>query len=170
MSTKKIMVKNIIQVVGGIDEESYQAFSAQLSEFEKNKAADIFVELSSAGGHAYDALAFYSRMRLSPCNVTVLAYGLVASAAVLVLAAGDRRLMAKEAWVMVHEDSVHKLSGKVTEVEKFGRHMRRLEDQWNRLMADRTKLSFEGWAALHKAESHLSADDCLRHGLIEEIV
>ena len=168
--TKKIIMKNKIQIIGGIDEEMFRSFSEQLAEFEKAKATDVFIELSSPGGHAYDALAFFSRMRLSPCNITILAYGLIASAAVLVLAGGDKRLMTKESWLMVHEDTVHKLTAKVTEAEKYTRHMRKLEDQWNMLLAMKTRLSAAGWSSLHRAESYITPEDCLKYGLIEEIV
>jgi ATP-dependent protease ClpP protease subunit len=159
-----------IQIIGAIDEVQFTSFSEALSEYEEAGTKRVRVELSSEGGNAYDALAFYSRMRLSPCEITVVAFGLVASAAVLILAAGDTRIMTRESWVMVHEDSVRKMSGKVTEVEKFGRHMRRLEDQWNRLLAKSSTLSAEGWGSLHKAETYLMPEDCLKHGLIERII
>ncbi len=167
---KKLKVKNIIQIIGSIDEEAFKSFSEELTAYEKAGAKEVTIELSSAGGHAYDALAFYSRIRLSSCDVQIIVYGLVASAAVLVLAAGDRRYMTSEAWVMVHEDSVHKMSAKVTEIEKFGRHMRVQEDQWNKLLEFSTKLSASGWSQLHKAETYMTAKDCLKHGLIEEII
>lgn len=170
MAVRKINTKNRIQIVGSIDEDMYREFSEKLHEFEAKKVRDVFVELSSVGGHAYDALAFYSRMRLSPCNITVLAYGLVASAAVLVLAAGDRRLMTKEAWVMVHEDSVHKFSGDVEEVEKAAKQLRVSEDQWNVLLEDRTGTVWSHWEKLHKAEVFLTAMTCLNLNLVQEIV
>ena len=167
---KKIKTANRIAIIGAVTEEAYAKFSEELRAFEKAKATEVFVEISSGGGTAYDALAFYSRMRLSPCHITVLVVGLVASAAVLVLAAGDKRLMTKESWVMVHEDQVSKLTARVTEIEKYGRHLRRMEDQWNRLLADSSTLSAAGWSQLHKTETYLTPEDCLRHGLIEEIV
>lgn len=170
MKRLALNTKNLIQVIGTIDEAAYADFSLKLREFEKAKAKDVFVELASGGGTAYDALAFYSRMRMSPCTITILCTGFVASAAVLVLAAGDRRLMTKEAWVMVHEDQANKLTARVSELEKYSRQLRRLEDQWNKLLADSSRLSAAGWSVLHKTETHLSPEDCKRHGLIEEIV
>lgn len=167
---RKVNAKNRIALIGTIDEVAYAVFSEELREYEKVKAKEVFVELSSGGGTAYDALAFYGRIRLSPCNVNILVTGLVASAAVLVLAAGDHRIMTKESWVMVHEDLAHKLTARVSELEKTARHLRRLEDQWNTLLADSTTLSSAGWAQLHKTETYLTPADCLRHGLIEEIV
>jgi len=166
----RINTKNRIAIIGAIDEGAYLSFSNTLREYEQKKCDTVFVELSSGGGTAYDALSFYSRIRLSPCHITIFVTGLVASAAVLVLAAGDRRIMTKESWVMVHEDQAHKLTARVSELEKTGRHLRRLETQWNNLLAAKTTLSAAGWGRLHKTETYLSPEDCLRHGLIEEIV
>jgi ATP-dependent Clp protease, protease subunit len=160
-----------IIIAGEINEETYEAFSSQLHELEKeSKTASVTLELSSEGGDAYYALAFSGRMRNSPCDIIVNAYGLVASAAVLILASGDIRYLAKEAWVMVHEDSMEELSGNVTEIEKTGKHLRRLEDQWAELLASMTLATKERWTELHKEESYLTAHDALELGIADKLI
>lgn len=157
----------VMRIIGDINELAFENFSEELHEAEINKEKKVIVELSSSGGSAYDALAFYSRMKNSLVEIEVHVYGYVASAAVLVLAAGDIRLMAREAWVMVHEDSVQKLTAKVTDLETNARHMRRLEDQWNALLAKNSSADAVKWGDLHKRETHLSAYDCIHFGLVE---
>ncbi len=158
-----------IYIVGDINEESFQKFSEELTELENEDASTINIELLSAGGIAVDALAFAARMRMSPRNLTITAYGEVASAAVLILAYGAVRRMTKEAWVMVHEDS-GKCNGDVSTVEKRAKHWRRMEDQWNLLLSQNTNADVETWAQLHKDETYLSAEECLNLGLIDEII
>ena len=162
-----------IAIIGEIDSEAYLKFSDELyeleHEFRNSENQEITLELSSEGGSAELALAFSGRMRNSSLTIHVKAYGLVASAAVLILASGDTRSMSKESWVMVHEEGLE-LEGNVVSVEKQAAHYRRLEDQWTYLLASMTTASVEEWTALHKAETYLNAKQCLELGLIDEVI
>lgn len=158
-----------IQIIGSIDEENYKKFSEALYELEQESDEVVNVELSSEGGSAMDALAFVSRIRLSGCPIHISAYGLVASAATLVLAAGDIREMTREAWVMVHEDH-GKSKGSVSDLEKAATHLRRMENQWNNLMESHTKVDAETWARFNKETMYLNPQQCLEMGLIDRIV
>lgn len=157
-----------IHLVAGINDEAFVRFCRRMVLLEDEAKTPIIVELSSPGGNAYDALAFAGRIRNSPCDVVIRAYGLIASAAVVILAAGDSRLMAKEAWVMVHEDSAE-FSGNVTDFRKFSGNMSRLEDQWADLLGDLTSTSAKKWRELHHQETWLMAVECLKLGLIDEV-
>src|ERR1700689_1338302 len=167
-------MKYRIAVIGEIDTEAYLKFSDELAEIEnecKGKEGNSYVELelSSEGGNAELALAFSGRMRNSTVAIYVKTYGLVASAAVLILASGDKRYMSKESWVMVHEEGLE-LEGDVSGIEKQVKHYRRLEDQWSYLLANMTSASIEKWNELHKAETYLNAKQCLELGLVDKII
>lgn len=141
----------------------------------------IEIVLSSEGGAAYDALAISARIRSSQCAISVAAYGLVASAAVIVLASGDpgSRTMAKEAWVMVHEDDGSLTPGSDSQVSDMRRvvgrmdaytaHLERMEDQWAALLANLTKTPASKWRELHKKTTYLTAKECLKLGLIDRM-
>lgn len=166
----------MIRIIGPINEESFKTFSEELAEHEfdvksKAKFTTAKVELASTGGSAYDALAFAARIRNSPCDIIIRAYGLVASAAVIILAAGDTREMASEAWVMVHEDS-DKPRGNVTLLETEVSQLRRLETQWAQELARycNNKTTVEQWSKLHKQTTYLSATECLERGLVDKII
>jgi ATP-dependent protease ClpP protease subunit len=163
-----------IAIIGEINTEAYAKFSDELYEIEnefkgKEESHYITLELSSEGGSAELALAFSDRIRTSTMAIYVKAYGLVASAAVLILASGDKRYMAKNAWVMVHEEGLE-LEGDVSGVEKQVKHYRRLEDQWAYLLSSMTETSIEEWNKLHKAETYLNAKQCLELGLIDKVI
>jgi ATP-dependent Clp protease protease subunit len=159
-----------IYIIEQINEESYLKFSLRMDILERESNKPILVELSSGGGVALDGLAFASRIRLSPCDVTIKAVGLVASAATIILAYGDKRLMTKESWVLVHEDS-GKQRGSVSAQEKGVRQLRTFEDQWNGLLAARTKLSMPVWEKIHKqGDTYLTPQDCLKYGLVDKII
>jgi len=164
-----------LYIHGDIDTESYSKFSTELAELENKLSANykdyIDVELVSDGGSAYDAIAFHDRIRNSRLDIRITGSGLVASAAVLILAAGDYRILTKNSWVMVHEDSVLGVEEKeVHQVEKQVAHFRRLEDQWCELLAERSTEISEMWTTLHRAETYMTPGDCLEYGLIEEII
>jgi len=167
-----------IKIIGELTQQSYTEFSDTFDEcIETCQAAQeagvwdedpITIELNSEGGDVFSALAICSKIRLSGVPVHITALGTIASAAVLILASGTSRSMAKEAWVMVHEDEVE-YSGRVSKLERTAKHQRRMEDQWNMLLAERTRTSAETWAELHKCSTHLSPEECLALGLIDEI-
>lgn len=158
-----------IHLIGAITDETFDVFCRQMTELEGVNGDDITIVLSSPGGEAYAALAFSARIRRSTCFTNIRAYGLVASAAVLVLAAGTHRFMSHEAWLMVHEDQLEGLGGSVTEVRKASEVFDRLEDQWAVLLARRSKTKAEVWRRLHKETNYLTAKECKKLGIIDYI-
>lgn len=159
----------LINIIGEISDESYKDFCEKLDVLEKKSNSPIEIRLSSGGGDAMTALAYVSRMRLSVCEFYVTGYGLVASAAVLILAFGDKRFMTSESWVMVHEGQ-WQLEGDVSTSERAVKQHRKFENQWQALMAKRTTLTAKEWAKLDAATTYLDANDCFKCGLIEEIL
>lgn len=157
-------------IVGEISFESYKEFAAELGEAESERCTQVDVELFSDGGDAHAALAFFSRIKGSSCEVRIIALGNVASAAVLILASGDYRVMTKEAWVMVHEEQCE-LPGSVSDLERETKQLRRLEDQWSDLLHKYTKTTHPGvWSEMHKQTTYLDADECLELGLVDEVI
>jgi ATP-dependent protease ClpP protease subunit len=159
-----------LNIIGDIDAESYANFVTELRELEAESNDDIEIELNSEGGIALDAIAFSSRMRVSPCKFTIKAYGLVGSAAVLILASGDKRIMTRESWLYVHEDQNPKVRESTSEKEKAAKQMRRFENQWNQLLEFYTKTSAELWADLHRKDLFISAEECVTLGIVDEVV
>lgn len=164
----KAKAPRVIRLIDAISSESFKLFIEESSVLLAESKDPIEVELFSHGGSAEAALAFAAYMRLNPYfNIT--AYGEIASSAVLVLACGKVRRMTKEAWVMVHESST-KLRGTVTDLEREAEQLRRMESQWNEIMAERSKVTERSWSGMHKETTYLSAEECLELGLIDEIV
>lgn len=164
-----IDVDRLIRVWDEISDASYHKFSKKIWALVRDSPGKIYIELCSPGGDTYAALAYASLIRNIPNDVVVTATGLVASAAVMILAYGDERRMTEEAWVMVHEDSsTHDGPTRLREVEIT--HARRLEDQWSSLMAENTSTTKKEWDKMHKETTYLSAQQCLDLGLVDVIV
>ena len=158
-----------LYIVGEIDSESYSTFTKELAALERQSLKNIILELASEGGDAYMSLAFASRIRRSPCDITIIGNGLVASAAVLILACGDKRYMSKETWLMVHEETGD-IAGSVHDLEPTVTHYRKMEHQCNSILAEVSKISADQWASYHKATTYFSAAECLQLGIIEGII
>jgi ATP-dependent protease ClpP protease subunit len=158
-----------LQIIGDIDFDSFKQFDTELGELEKAGQQTVGVLLTSMGGSPEASLAFASRIRLSPCDIHITAMGYVASAAILVLAYGDKRFMTKESWAMVHEEKM-KINDRVTGLERQVAVLRRWEDQAAFLLAERTGTEDHIWNGLHKNEIYLTPEECLELNLIEEIL
>ncbi len=160
-----------IYITGEINDEAFVKFNRRLSRLEQDPYSHIYIDLTSEGGEAYAALAFFDRIRSSPCMISITAYGYVASAAVLILSAGDTRVMSSSSWLMVHEDSTTvDTNMTVSQVEKDAAHSRRMEDQWCKLLASVTTTNESVWASLHKNETYLTAQECLELGIIDKVL
>lgn len=161
-----------LYITDDITNESFTAFSLALTELEKQDSwKEVWIELISDGGEAMAALAFFDRIKRSPCHINIVGFGLVASAATMVFAAGDTRIMGKSAWMMVHEDSVSGMKGvEVHQAESVVKHLRRLETQWCEILSEVTKASAKDWAGMHKKTTYLSAKECIALGLADKIL
>ena len=166
------MIKRKLYIIGPIDWESYATFSEDLDTLvDENNKKPITIELASDGGDAQAALAFYDKIRNCVCDVTVIGTGSVASAAVLILAAGDYKVLTRSAWVMVHEEVITEASyHSVTHGENEFKHYRALENQWNYLLSICTSTSADKWGQMHKCTTYLTAQDCLALGLVDRIL
>jgi len=159
-----------IYITGEINNDSYEVFSRRFSFLDKTKGV-IYIELMSDGGYSFAALAFYDKIINSDNDVHISAYGLVASAATLILAAGDFRRIAKNAWCMVHEDEPEIPEGaRVKQFESIASNARMFEEQWAHLLEENTSASSGKWAELHLNETYLTPTECLDLGLVDEII
>ena len=164
---------NKIRIIGDIDEDVFLEFCERMDELESesSEAEDVEITLNSIGGNALDAVAIASRIRLSPLPVNVTVYGVAASAAVLILAACDKRRMTSESWVMVHEDAHTVKNISTSKIEQEARIARAMEDQWSSLLSELTGTSKEVWLEHHKnGDLWLSPVECVKLGLVDEVI
>lgn len=158
-----------IYLVGDISYKNYAKFTEEMANLEVESSEDITIELTSEGGDAYASLAFVSRIRLSPCRIRILGVGYVASAAVLILACGDKKAMTEESWLMVHEE-FGAVDGNVALKEIEIRQCRRMEEQADKALSHYSKTEASVWKRMHKETTYLTANECLGMGLIDEVI
>jgi ATP-dependent protease ClpP protease subunit len=166
---KQTSVPIHLQIIGDIDFASFAKFDQELRELEEAGQKVVGVLLSSQGGSPEASLAFASRMRLSPCDIHIVVMGCVYSAAIIILAYGDKRFMTRESWAMVHEEKM-KINDRVTSMERQVAVLRKFEDQAADLLFERTGTDADTWKELHEREAYLTPEACKQLNLIEEIL
>lgn len=159
-----------IKLIGSVDDVMVSTLVEGVDAYAEGETVSIF--LNSEGGSASDAIAMVDYMRTSGRKYSITAFGLCQSAAVIILACGDYRRIAKGTEVMVHEEYVEEagLTGTLSELEKKVAAMREEEDRWNDLLASKTKVSARYWAGLAKETTYLTAEECLELGLVDEVI
>src|SRR6266536_1902400 len=87
------------------DEIGYFGITAGdfLTELKALDVKRIDVRINSPGGDVWDGLAIYNSLRNHPAEITTYVDGLAASAASIIVQAGDHRVAAKASEVMIHE-------------------------------------------------------------------
>lgn len=143
-----------------------------MDEFERGtEPLPVRVEISSYGGSVYDMLGIIGRLRSSPCHVTTRGFGKIMSAATLILAAGDERLMDENAWLMMHEMS-DKVKGTVSDLEVEIKHCRDLEEQMYSMYEQFSKgiTKSATFKKLCIGKNHyINAETTLKLGLVDRI-
>ena len=92
------------------------------------------------------------------------------SAAAVILACGTgKRTMTANSTVMVHEGSAFE-SGKTSDVLKGADHLKKLQKNINRILAEVTNKDQEFWDKVSQHDTYLTAKECLEYGIIDEII
>lgn len=159
-----------IQVVGMIDDDMFRHVDSCLTFLEDGSKKAITIRISSDGGHPSSAFAIIGRIRASKCQIICEGYGIVASAATIVLAAGKRRRMSEFCQFMTHQ-SAYVVEGKHTQVQEYVAQAERDERLWASFMAKFSKMPTDHWYALHKTgkDKFFGAQECLEMGIVDEI-
>lgn len=135
---------------------------------------DVHLFINSPGGGAFDGLALadeIERAQKRGFKITAHASGIIASAAVPVLAVCGERLAAPGTIFMVHEAALWKWPGRETasDIESQNQLMKLLRERYIGKLCDRSKLSHSEWCALEKKTTWFSAQEALEWGLVDKI-
>lgn len=142
---KGYSLKNrVCTLVSTIKPKMFLHFDKALTEMERLSNEPVTIRINCHGGSTYDALAIVGRMQASPLDIITEGYGYVASAATLILAAGDQRTMSSIGWFMHHEDSMG-VQGKLSEIKSSLKQAMREEQAWADAMASLTKKPSAFW-------------------------
>lgn len=160
-----------IQLVGDVNEDMFMQLDTALSILEEESKAAVTIRINSLGGSVYDGMAIVGRLKASKCKIITEGYGAVMSAAILILACGDKRRMSKFATAMWHEAS-YEDGGTTSQMKHRNRQMEKEERMACEAMGSFTSSPAAYWANEGKLgkDLYLDADECVTLGVIDEII
>jgi ATP-dependent Clp protease protease subunit len=140
----------------------------QIETEAKNKPIEIVI--SSVGGDVYDGLGLYDKIRQSQCEIITVGTGLVASMAVIIYLAGDRRSITENTRFMVHQAKGW-AEGKPTELIVDAKEIGNLEEITLDIVAERTGQSIKKLRnEIKVSNKYLTAEQCIDEGYAHELI
>lgn len=132
---------------------------AALAEIE----GDVTVKINSGGGFAFDGISIYNALRQHDGSVTTIATGIAASAASAIFMAGQTRIVADGAMLMIHDASGMTLG---TEADHLltAASLGKLSNSLAGIYAKGTGEDRDAIRADMKAELWLDAEDAVARG------
>lgn len=130
------------------------------------------IVFNSPGGSVTDGLALYDfleELKDKGHDITTVARGMAASMGGVLLQAGSKRVIGKNAFVLIHEISSMGI-GKTSDMEDELKFVKRLQERILDILAERSTMNSKQikvkWA---RRDWWLSADECKRLGFADEI-
>ena len=135
-----------------------------------NPYKPITLLITSYGGDVYAMLGLVDYIRSLPVKVNTHCVGTCMSAASVLLACGTgKRTMTKNSTVMVHEGSSVEI-GKATDVMRGVDYLKELQKNINKILGEVTKKDVDFWVKIQRNDTYLTPEQCLKYGIIDEII
>lgn len=136
---------------------------------ENKSATHLTVHITSNGGKVNDAFAMYDKLTNSGKKITTIGEGIVASAATILLLAGEKRQMTKYATLMIH-NPYGEVGGHAEDLQRAADELQRIEDKISKFYADHTGHPVTDFSKWMDKETYMSADEAMNLGFINEVV
>jgi len=161
-----------IKIFSGLSVADVTRMWNDFTIFEWLGLEDVTIFLNSPGGDAFSGLALSNwilKFRERGMVINIKASGIVASAAVPILAVGSHREALKGTIFMVHEAALWKWPGRETasDIRSQNELMRILRNEYLGILADHTKTPFSEWEEMEGRTTWFNKKTALELGLID---
>lgn len=131
-------------------------------------APKIRVEINSPGGDVWDGIAIYNALRNHPAHVTTRVDGIAASIASVIAQAGDTRLMMSGSQMMIH-NAWGLTVGNHADHTEMAAVLAQQDAVIASIYASRSGGDSDEFRALMEAETWMTAEDAVAHGLADGV-
>jgi ATP-dependent Clp protease protease subunit len=142
----------------------------------KNKMKKLVVYLNSPGGAAHQGMAITDEFRIfqEECDIPIIieARGLVASAAIPVLASGSKRICSRNTMFLIHPAALLKwgfFSETLKDLESQATMIRMLRENYANILVKHTKLTKEQVFNMMEKDTWFTAQTAKEYGLVDKI-
>lgn len=164
---------NVVWFYADIDDGTCLQLNALLRHIDKSLAHTtepiIHLHINSGGGAVLAAMSVIDTLCSLRSQVYTYVEGGVASAATLISCTADKRYMGRYSYMLIHQVSCES-SGKIDELESDVKNTRQLMEDIENIYKKFTKLKGVKLKDLLKQDKWINAADCLKYGLVDEII
>lgn len=168
----RLLRDRIIFLGGPIDDVSANSIIAQLLFLtSQNSKEDIKIYINSPGGQVTSALAIYDTMQYVKPNISTICVGMAASAAALLLLAGEKgkRMILPNGEVMIHQ-VMGGTQGQATDIDIHAKHILSIKKRLNEIMAHHTGQKLEKVERDAERDYFMSAEEAKKYGIVDKII
>ena len=168
----RLLKERIIFLSGPIMDATANTVIAQLLFLQhEDPKKDIYLYINSPGGSVTATLAIYDTMKYIKPDVSTICVGVAASGAAVVLAAGakGKRLALPNSEVMIHQ-LMGGAEGQATEIEITARHMIKIKDRLNKILAEATGQPIKKVEADSARDFYMDAEEAKKYGMIDSVL
>lgn len=168
----RLLKDRIIFIGAPIDDGVANAVIAQLLFLEsQNPKEDIKMYINSPGGVVTSALAIYDTMQYVKPEVQTICIGMAASAAALLLAAGQKgkRMILPNGEVLIHQ-VLGGAQGQATDVDIHARHILKTRDRLNQILVKHTEQKLAKIEKDTERDYFMSAEEAKEYGIVDKVI
>lgn len=168
----RLLKDRIVFIGSGINDDVANVVIAQLLFLEKEDPdKDIDLYINSPGGSVTSALAIYDAMQIIKPDVSTICMGLAASAAALLLAAGEKgkRFALPYSRILIHQP-MGGVQGQASDIDIHAKEILRIRDSLNKILAKHTNQSLKKIEKDTDRDFFMSAEDAKEYGIIDNIL
>jgi ATP-dependent Clp protease protease subunit len=168
----RLLVDRIVFLGTPVDDSIANIIIAQLLFLQMNDSKkDIHLYINSPGGSVTAGLAIYDTMQFLTCDVNTYCIGQAASMGAVLLCGGTKgkRFALPNSNIMVHQ-VFGGAEGAASDVELRVKHMLRLKQCLNRIIAKHTGQNYETVEKACDRDNFMSPDEAKAFGLVDEVV
>jgi ATP-dependent Clp protease protease subunit len=167
----RLLKDRIIFLGGPIDDNVANLIIAQLLFLaSEDPKKDIVLYINSPGGAVTSALAMLDTMNYVRPDVATVCVGMAASAAAIILAAGQKgkRFALPNAEVMIHQPWGG-AQGQATDIEITAKHIVATRDRLNKILSKATGQPLSKIEADVERDYFMSAEEAKKYGVVDDI-
>jgi ATP-dependent Clp protease protease subunit len=167
----RLLRERIIFLGGPVDDDSANLIIAQLLFLEaEDPKKDIFLYVNSPGGSVTAGLAILDTMNHVKPAVATVCVGMAASAAAVILAAGEKgkRFALPNSEVMIHQPWGG-AQGQATDIEITAKHILATRDRLNRILSKSTGQTLDKIEKDVERDYFMTADEAKKYGLVDTV-
>jgi ATP-dependent Clp protease protease subunit len=168
----KLLKERIILLGTAVDEHVANLIMAQLLHLEsEDPDKDISLYINSPGGEITGLFAIYDTMQFIKPDVSTICIGQAASAAAVILGAGEKgkRFILPHARVLIHQPHGG-AQGQAVDIQIQAKEITRMRETLDEILAHHSGQTVEKVAADTDRDFIMGANEAKEYGIVDEVI